>query len=157
MPKRLDFKLSENELWQITQIISDHAHPDVRHRAVAIQSLAAGEKLIEVARRMKIQPATVRSWFWRFRQYGHEGLTNLPRGRPKRKADQAYCQALDEAIVDGPGKYGYQFHFWTVERLLDHLEERTGTSISSSRLRMLIRNRGHTLRHMKFLSKLQDS
>jgi len=157
MSKRLDFKLTESELLQVTEAICTDKRPEVRHRATAVRSLATGEKPTEVARRMAVQPETIRKWFQRFRQDGHEGLTNQPRGRPKRKADQAYIQALEEAIEHGPGEYGYPFAVWTVERLRDHLEKKTGTSMSSSRLRMVIRNHGYVIRHLKHgLNRLQD-
>ena len=149
MPKRLDFKLTESELSQVTEAIHKDTRPEVRRRAIAIRSLAAGETPTDVARRLVIRATTIRKWFHRFRQDGYEGLTVQPRGRPKRKADQAYCQMMEEAIKNGPGNYGYPFATWTIERLRDHLEKKTGTYLSSSRLRVVIRNHGYVVRHLK--------
>jgi transposase len=149
MSKRLDFKLDDSELLEVTEAIHMDKRLEVRQRAVAIRLLATGETFTAVAKRLTVQPETVSKWFRRFRQDGLEGLANRPKGRPKRKADDEYCQALEEAIENDPGAYGYPFPVWTVERLRDHLETKTGTYLSSNRLRMVIRNRGYVIQHPK--------
>lgn len=140
MRKKNNFKLTESEILQVAEAILQDPRPEVRQRAIAIQMLATGEMPASVARRMSVHPVTIRQWYQRFRQEGYEGLTTQPRGRPKRKADRAYCRALEEAVERHPGEYGYQFTSWTVERLRDHLEKMTGTHLSCSRLRMVMRN-----------------
>ena len=89
---------------------------------------------------------TIYSWFHCFRQDGLDGLANQPFGRQKRKAEKAYCQALEEAIEHDPSDYGYPFAIWTVERLRDHLEKETGVRMSVSRLRVVIRRRSFVYR-----------
>lgn len=157
MPKKLDFQLTETEHLQVTEAIRKDKRPEVRQRATAIRLLALGQKPAEVAESLATQPPTIYSWFHRFRQDGLEGLANQPKGRPKRKADEAYCQALEEAIEHDPGEYGYPFAVWTVERLRDHLERETGVRMSISRLRVVIRNQGFVYRRPKHdLTSLQD-
>jgi transposase len=157
MPKKYDFKLTESELLQIAKAIHTDIRPEVQKHAKAIQLLSSGQKPGDVAERFAVQPVTIYNWFHRFCREGYDGLTNQPRGRPKRKADQAYCQALEEAIAHNPDDYGYDFATWTAERLRDHLEKVTGTHISISRLRMVIRNRGYRYRHPKrSLAGFQD-
>ncbi|MCS7249281.1 MAG: helix-turn-helix domain-containing protein, partial [Anaerolineales bacterium] len=116
--------------------------PEVRQRATAIRLLALGQKPAEVAKSLAAQPPTIYSWFHRFRQAGLEGLANQPKGRPNRKADQAYCQALEEAIEHDPSDFGYPFAVWSVERLRDPLERKTGVRLSLSRLRVVIHKQG---------------
>jgi transposase len=147
MPKIYDFKLTESELLQLAKAIHLDIRPEVQKHAKAIHLLSSGQKPRDVAERFAVQPVTIYNWFHRFRREGYDGLTNQPRGHPKRKADQAYCQALEEAIAHHPGDYGYDFDTWTVEHLRDHLEKVTGTHISVSRLRMVMRNRGYRCRH----------
>ncbi len=157
MPKRLNFELSENELLQVTEAIRKEKRPKVVQRATAIRLLALGQKPAEVAESLGVQPGTIYNWFHRFRQDGLEGLANQPKGRPKRKADVSYCQALEEAIEREPGDYGYPFAVWTVERLRDHLEKETGVRMSVSRLRVVIGNQGYVYRRPKHdLTSLQD-
>ena len=157
MPKKLDFQLSETELLQVTEAIRKDKRPEVRQRATAIRLLALGQKPAEVAESLTVQPTSVYSWFHRFRQDGLEGLANQPKGRPKRKADEAYCRALEEAIEHDPDEYGYPFAIWTVERLRDHLEKETGVRMSISRLRVVIRQQGYVYRRPKHtLVNLQD-
>jgi putative transposase len=157
MSKKLDFKLTDSELLQIAEAIHADMRPEVRKHAAAIQLLANGQEPTDVARGFAVQPMTIYSWFHRFRRDGYEGLANQPRGRPKRKADQFYCQALEAAIKHDPGDYGYAFTTWTVEHLRDHLEKMTGVHLSTSRLHMLIRKQGYTnLRLRRGLISLQD-
>jgi transposase len=157
MPKNLDFQLTETELLQVTEAIRKDKRPEVRQRATAIRLLALGKKPAKVAESLAVQPVTIYSWFHRFRQDGLEGLANQPKGRPKRKADETYCQALEEAIKHEPGDCGYPFAVWTVERLRDHLEKKTGTHMSVSHLRVVIRKQGYVYRRPKHdLTSLQD-
>jgi transposase len=157
MPKKLDFQLTEIELLQVTEAIRKDKRPEVRQRATAIRLLTLGQKPAEVAESLATHAPTIYSWFHRFRQNGLEGLANQPKGRPKRKADEAYCQALEEAIEHDPGDYGYPFAVWTVERLRDYLERETGVRMSISRLRVVIRKQGFVYRRPKHdLTSLQD-
>jgi transposase len=157
MPKKLNFQLTETELLQVTEAIRKDKRPEVRQRATAIRLLAMGRKPAEAAEGLAVQPTTIYNWFHRFRQGGLEGLANRPKGRPKRKADEAYCQALEEAIEHDPGEYGYPFAVWTVERLREHLERETGVRMSVSHLRVVIRKRGFVYRRPKHdLTSLQD-
>lgn len=157
MPKKLDFQPSKTELSQITEAIHKDKRPEVRYRATAVRMLALGQKPAEVARGLAVQPTTIYSWFHRYRRDGLDGLANQPKGRPKRKADEAYCSALEEAIEHDPAEYGYPFAVWTVERLRDHLEKETGVHMSISRLRVVIRKQGYVYRRPKHdLTSLQD-
>jgi transposase len=157
MPKKLDFKITETELLQVTEAIRKDKRPEVRQRATAIRLLGIGQKPEEVAVNLAVQPPTIYSWFHRFRQDGVEGLANRPKGRPRRKADEDYCRALEEAIEREPSDYGYPFAIWTVERLRDHLERETGVHMSVSRLRVVIRKKGYVYRRPKHdLTSLQD-
>ena len=91
------------------------------------------------------------------RHFSDRFLANQPKGRLKRKADEAYCQALEEAIEHDPGDYGYPFAVWAVERLRDHLERETGVRLSVSHLRVVIRKQGFVYRRPKHdLTSLQD-
>lgn len=157
MPKKLDFQLTETELSQVTEAIHKDKHPEVRQRATAVRLLALGQKPAEIAKGLAVQPTTIYSWFHRFCQDGLDGLANQPKGRPKRKADKAYCRALEEAIEHDPAEYGYPFAVWTVERLRDHLEKETGVRMSISRLRVVVRKQGYVYRRPKHdLTSLQD-
>lgn len=154
MPKKLNFELNETELVQITKASRKNKRPEVRQRAQAIRMLASGQKPAQVAESLDVHPATIYSWFHRYRQDGLEGLANRPRGRTKRKIDETYCQALELAIEHDPGDYGYPFEVWTVERLRDHLQKETGAGLSISRLRAVIREEGYIYRRTRH--KLTD-
>jgi len=157
MSKKLDFKLTDSELLQIAEAIHADMRLEVRKHAAAIQLLANGQEPTDVARGFAVQPITIYSWFHRFRRDGYEGLANQPRGRPKRKADRAYCQALEAAIKHDPGDYGYPFAAWTIEHLRHHLEKVTGIHLSISRLHMVIRKQGYVNRRLRHhIASMQD-
>jgi len=98
-----------------------------------------GKKSAEVVEGLVIHSTTIYSWFHSFRQDRQEGLANQPIGRPKPKADEAYCQVLEEVIEHDPGDYGYPFTVWVAEFLRDYLERETGVRMIVSRLRVVIR------------------
>jgi transposase len=157
MTKRLKFELSDQELSQITEAIRSDNRAEVRQRATAIHLLHLEHKPGEVAESLAVSRVTIYNWHRRYRQDGLEGLANRPKGRPKRKADEAYCQALEAAIEREPSELGYPFAVWTVERLRDHLEKETGVHLSVSRLRVIMRKRGYVYRRPKHdLENLQD-
>ena len=157
MPKKHDFKLTESELLQVAEAIHADMRLEVRKHAAAIKLLANGQTPTDVAKSFAVQPVTIYSWFYRFRRDGYEGLANQPKGRPKRKADQAYCQALEAAIKYNPADYGYLFAAWTIEHLRHHLEKVTGIHLSISRLHMVIRKQGYVNRRPRhYIASVQD-
>ena len=106
---------------------------------------------------LMVSTATIYNWHRRWADEGLDGLQDKPKiGRPPI-ADEAYCRLLEEALDTGPAQYGYEFAIWTVERLREHLEQRTGKSLSADRLRVLIQEMGYVYRRPKHdLTSLQD-
>ena len=157
MPKITKYQLEEEALSQIEKAIRKGTRPEVRQRATAIRLLHLGYKAEEVSEQLTVSTPTVYNWHRRYREGGLEGLANQPKGHPKRKADKTYCQELSAAIEQDPGKLGYPFSIWSVERLRDHLEREIGVQLSISRLRVIMRENGYVYRRPKHdLTELQD-
>ena len=155
MPKRVT--LLTDDIAKLEVAIEKDDRPEVRQRAAALRAVHLGQAVKDVALVLAVTEATIYNWLKRWHADGVEGLANEPLpGRP-RKADEAYCRALEEAIEQDPQELGYRFAIWTVERLRDHLTRNTGVELSVKRLGEVISERGYVYRRPKHdLKNLQD-
>ena len=150
MPRKTNYQLSKTELSQLKEAIRKDPRPEVRQRASAIHMLHLGYKPEEVGEQLMVSKPSIYNWHRRYREDNLDGLANQPKGRPKRKADEAYCQALEAALDQDPSELGYPFSVWSVERLRDHLERagRSGARAQARAARQAVplrssRRRGH--------------
>lgn len=153
-----DYKLKEEELKQIKQAMTHAPEAEVRQRATAIHLLHQEHKPEEVGSMLAVSMGCIYKWHKRWREGGIAGLKNRARsGRPS-KANESYCQELEEAMSKEPSDYGYGFAFWTVNRLREHLRQKTGVKLSNRRFRVLMKKQGYVYRRPKHdLTHLQDA
>ncbi len=157
MPKKLKVKLNDKQMADIEKAINKDKRPEVRQRAAALNSLHQGHSVKEVANLLAVTVQSVYNWLHRWEEKGVEGLANQSKSGRKRKADEQYCRELEIAIEQEPREQGYRFAIWTVKRLRDHLEDKTGVHMSISRLRYVIEERGYVYRRPKHdLTNVQD-
>lgn len=157
MPKAQDYHLRVEELQQIERAIKHDKRPEVVQRSIAIRLLHLGNKPEEVAEMQAVSKPTIYGWFHRWQGGGVEALANRPKSGRPLKADDEYSLALEVVIDKEPSEVGYDFKIWTVERLSAHLEKVTGTALSESRLRALLKRKGYRYRRPKYdLGHLQD-
>jgi putative transposase len=157
MPKKLNFKLDDEQLTIIEQAIRVEKDARVVRRATGIRLLHLGHRPEEVGEMLMVSTATVYHWHRGWRANGLDGLRDEPRtGRP-RTADEDYCRWLEEALESEPARYGYDFAIWTVDRLREHLEHKTGKTLSADRLRVVMQEMGYVYRRpTENLSHAQD-
>lgn len=157
MPKRIEYRLSENELSVIRQAIAKDKRPEVRHRAMAIQLLHQGMKHQAVADMLAVSAGSIYKWHARWREGGLDALANQPKSGAPRKAGEAYWQRVGEVVEQDPRKFGYIFTVWTAERLIAHMATETDIELSVSRFRVVMREHGYVYRRPKHdLKSLQD-
>lgn len=157
MPKRRDFKLSEEELKAVEEAIVQDQRPEVVKRAMALRLLHRGQRPEDVADMLVVTPSSIYHWWHRWEAEGLAGLVNRPKSGRPRKADANYCQCLAEALESDPGEYGYTFTIWTSDRLRAHLERLTSISLSRGRFAILMNELGYVYRRPKRdLSAKQD-
>ena len=149
MPKRRDFKLSEEELRAVEEAIAHDERPEVVKRAMALRLLHRGHRPEEVADMLVVTASSVYNWCRRWESEGVAGLVNRPKSGRPRKADADYCQQLAEALERDPGEYGYPFTIWTTDRLRAHLERVTGINLSRGRFAVLMDDLGYVYRRPK--------
>jgi transposase len=157
MPKARDYHLNDEELAAIENAIRRDNRPGVRQRCIVIRLLHLGHKPEEIATMLAVSKPTIYGWYERWKQAGIDGLVTRPRsGRPPKTGEE-YRQALETALEADPQTLGYDFSIWTRERLRQHLEKVTGTSLSISRLQILLKRNGYRYRRPKHdLGHLQD-
>jgi len=157
MPKKLDFQLNDEQLRSVEQAINASRSVQVVKRATGIRLLHLGHQPTEVAAMLMVSTGSIYNWHKRFRAEGVAGLEDRPRSGRPRKADEGYCRELEEALEKPPADYGYDFAIWTLDRLREHLEKRTGRSLSRERFRALMAELDYVYRRPKRdLSRLQN-
>ena len=113
----------------------DRAEAD---RARAILLTLSGWTSPDIAAAFGVRQDTVRLWRGAFMQGGVEALrTRSPPGPAPAKAERALAVAeelLAAPVADRPN--------WTLPRLADEIEKRSGLRISCSRLSVVLRQRG---------------
>ena len=158
MSRRIDFTLTKEQEQELSKAVKRDKRVDVKQRVTAIRMLSQGSRPKEVAEVMAVSDVSIYGWWHRYQAEGLEGLSNLPKGRPPRKADESYLQALSATLDQEPSALGYDFAIWTIERLRDHLEKETGVHLSIGHLRVLMTEQGYVYRRPKHdLGSLQDA
>ena len=109
-------------------------------RARAILLTLSGWTSPAIAAAFGVREDTVRLWRGAFMQGGTEALrTRIPPGPAPSKAERALAVAEDllaRPVADRPN--------WTLPRLADEIEQRSGLRISCSRLSVVLRQRGNS-------------
>lgn len=104
-------------------------------RARAVLWSLAGETSTAIAARLGVRAEQVRRWRSLFRHGGVAALRSRPRpGRRPRK--RAAALAVARAVLHGPAA---DRPLWTLARLAREIEARTGETISSGHLSVVLR------------------
>jgi transposase len=86
-------------------------------RLEAAQLFAQGHPQAEIVRRLKVSRPTAHRWYRAWRGGGRQGLKGAGRaGRKPRLGPQAR-QRLEAALLEGPARWGFTTHLWTLERV----------------------------------------
>jgi transposase len=126
-----------SELDRLYRITKD---PRLRTRAqMVLLSAEQGLKVSQIAAIVRESEATVLRWLNRYRAEGLEGLKDAPRpGRPS-EVTEAYRAELLAAVRRRPRSLDLPFSLWTLQRLVDHLAERTGSRVSDETVRRTLK------------------
>jgi len=157
MPKRIDYRLTEEQAHIVDEAINHAPEPEVRQRAIAIKGLHLGHSAEAVAEMSGVQMVSVYNWHKRWLAEGIVGLKNRPKSGRPANTDQTYRDLLAEVIEQDPAELGYGFTFWTAGRLQAHMAKVTGMGLSANRFRVLLKRCGYVYRQPTHdLSDLQD-
>lgn len=157
MWKKRNFQLSDEELKAIEQAMHHDKRPEVRQKAQAIHLLHLGEKTAHVANMMAVSRTALYKWHDAWLANGIDGLARKKGSGRRRKATPEYEQLLEETLVINPSDLGYDFTIWTVDRLREHLSEKTGILLSDRTLYTTLKRLGYAYRRPKHdLTYLHD-
>jgi|GEM_PF-242209 len=131
--------LSTEEKSNLQQALKIEEKADVRERILIFLLLNDGKTQQEIADFIGCSLRTVAYWF---KQGDPSNLDSLQDGRSKgnyKKVTTEYIKLLLEIIDKEPKEFGYEFGRWTAARLAEHLEKETKISLSSSRIRRILK------------------
>ncbi len=121
---------------------------DVRLRTRAQMVLLAGEQRLTapaIARIVRENDQTVRTWLKRWLAEGIEGLKDRPMPGGPAKVTAGYREQLLAAVRQRPRSLGQPYSLWTLQRLADYLAERTGLRVSYETVRVALKAGGIVL------------
>lgn len=149
--------LNDDEKKQLVSLANSRALPHgLVQRAQIVLACADGEANIAIAKRLKLNKATVGKWRQRYRQLGIEGLhEELRPGRPRDHDDERVAEVINQALQTKPPHATH----WSVRSMAEH----TGISKSTvQRWFELFGVQPHRQRHFKlsndpfFIEKVRD-
>lgn len=106
---------------------------DVRLRMRAQMVLLAAEQgmlVPEIARIVRSDQQTVRTWLRRYLAEGVAGLADAPRPGARPKVTPEYRERLLQIVRQRPRSLGQPYSLWTLQRLANYMAEQTGIRVS---------------------------
>jgi len=137
-PKVFVRGLTAQEQQELSRLIRSGRDVAVVRRAQMIQLSSEGKSAAEIASLWQITAQGVRKVLYRFNREGLAGLPDRPRGGRPRKRTDRYVALLKEAVQVSPRDLGYPFSCWTLERLREHLANKTHIILSPPHLSRLM-------------------
>lgn len=99
-----------------------------RRRVQAARLFRAGKKQAEVARSLRVSRQSVSRWFSSFLKGGVKKLKAAGRAGRKPRLDANQLAKVDTALRLGPKAHGYRTNLWTLPRIAQVIERRTGVT-----------------------------
>jgi transposase len=147
------WKLSNKQWDELDEFRFSTRDAKVFRNATIILLSAAGNSKPQIAYELGCSLATVDNARRAYRQRGVAGL--VPRtspGRPSR-ATPEYREALQAAVKTPPQTLGYGFSVWSLARLGQHLQRKTGVLLSADQLGRVLRAEGYSYQRPKHTMK----
>ena len=144
MPKRVELRPpTEEERSKLERLSRSRiAAQGLVERAQIILLLDQGQKPADVAREVRRSVPMVYHWLHRFNERGMTGLEDAPRrGRPLTYSEEERGQMMATARTR-PEQLGLDFGHWTLDRLVEYVNQELGIPISRSQLGEVLRAEG---------------
>lgn len=111
---------------------------------LAVQRLAEGYDVGEVADFLGVDPRSVRRWLAAWQQHGPAGLRARPvSGRPP-KLSHTQEKIVRRWLADAPTEHGFATDLWTAPRLAQLIEQAFSVHFHPVYLAVWLRQRGYT-------------
>ena len=149
MPKKINYKLSEQSRKELDQAIRKEPDLRLRQRVRIILLLDEGYKHPQVARLLSIKVSQVYWWHKRWREEGLSGLSDRPRSGRPLSGGEAYEKKLEQLLESAPKAYGYASTVWDSKQLMAHLEKETGVKVCERTFRNILARLDYVYRRPK--------
>ena len=141
--------LTEAEWDELDRLRFSTRDARVFRNATIILTSAAGRSKTGISETLGCSTATVDNIRAAYRRKGIDGLKpNSPPGRTSR-ATPEYRAAMRVAVDTPPQDLGYGFSVWSVNRLRQHLKEKTGIELSDDQFRRILHQEGYSFQRPK--------
>lgn len=135
--------LTEEQLAELELLYRKTNLPRVRTRAqMVLLSAEQGLKSEEIAKIVRESSVTVLTWLKRYMAEGVEGLLDAPRAGRTLTVTEEFRKQLLESVRRRPRSLGLEYSMWTLQRLADHLAEKTGIRVSDETIRRELAKEG---------------
>lgn len=125
-------------------------------RAQMILLSARGFSVPDIADIQATSDVTLYKWLDRFEAEGAEGLYDRPReGRPP-KVDEHIEEVVEETLSQAPTEQNYNFTYWTVPLLVEHLKRTVEESFCAETIRSLLHRLGFRWRRPRWAVMRED-
>jgi len=126
-----------------------------RVRYLACDLFEKGLPNAEIARRLGVARQSVCRWHKAWLESGEAGLRVGIPGRRPRLSDEHWRQ-IQDALGQGPAAHGYDTEFWTLERIADLIEKKTGVKYHHCYVWELLAKLGWTYQKPEKVAKQRD-
>ena len=109
-----------------------------KRRLEAMRLLDQGLNQSEVARRVKVVRQTVARWAKDRREHGLQALRKAGRAGRKPKLTDKDRRRLEQRLLEGPERLGYETPLWTCPRVADLIEREFGIRYHSGHVWKLL-------------------
>lgn len=145
-------ELDERRLEQMTQ----REVGRVAMRAQMILLSSRDFSVPQISEIQEISEVTVYKWFERFEAEGPAGLYDRPReGRPS-KVDEETEEELERVLSQAPTEQGYNFSYWTIPLLQEHLAQTLDKELCKETLRQSLHTLAYRWRRPRWLAPNDD-
>lgn len=125
-------------------------------RAQIILLSARGFTVPDIVAIQQMSEVTIYKWLNRFDRHGPAGLYDRPRsGRPS-KVEPETEQVIEETMSEPPTEQGYNFTYWTIPLLIEHLRQRLDQDFCYETIRTTLHRLGFRWRRPRWAVQRND-
>jgi transposase len=114
-------------------------------RRRAARLFAAGERMAEVARALRVSRQSVSRWYRAWRRGGRQALRGAGRAGRKPRLTPAQLARVDQGLRPGARAHGFATELWTLPRVATVIERLTGVTYHPGHVWRVLRALGWSL------------